>query len=186
MTNIIKTGVFFLSIIVSITLLNLFVSLPEALASKSNDVVKDQIIHAAVKANLLAEDDIKGTDITVSVENRIVHLKGVVETNLQAERAATVAMSVRDVEDVNTDNLKLTTGKNPLLDTLITAKVYGKIKHLMLYNQISKDNDIKVETKNGVVHLEGHSIGEIDRRLIVDSVSKINTVKSVKENIYVR
>jgi len=186
MTNIIRNGVFCLSIITSIVLLNLFASLPEALASKDNNVVKDQIIHAAVKARLLMEDDIKGTDITVSVQNRIVHLKGVVETNLQAERAATIAMTVIDVEDVNTDDLKLTTGKNPLLDTLITAKVYGKIKHLMLHNKIANETDIKVETKNGVVHLQGHSVGEIDKKVIVDLVSKINTVKNVKENIYVR
>lgn len=100
MTNIIRNGVFCPSIITSIVLLNLFASLPEALASKDNNVVKDQIIHAAVKAKLLMEDDIKGTDITVSVKNRIVRLKGVVETNLQAERAATIAMTVMDVEDV--------------------------------------------------------------------------------------
>jgi osmotically-inducible protein OsmY len=170
MTNIIKNSVFCLSIVVSVAIFNLFVSLAEVSASESSNVVKDQIIHAAVKANLLMEDDIKGTDITVSVKNRIVHLKGVIETNLQAERAATIAMSVRDVEDVNTDDLKLTTGKSPLLDTLITAKVYGKIKHLILHNKISSETDIKAETKNGVVHLGGHAVGEIDKRVIIDLV----------------
>ena len=69
--------------------------------------------------------------ISVSTKDRIVTLKGTVDTALQAHKAIEIASSVNGVIDVVDTQLKLKGSQSLIADSLITAKVKGKIRYLL-------------------------------------------------------
>ncbi|HEU4620955.1 MAG TPA: BON domain-containing protein [Burkholderiaceae bacterium] len=66
--------------------------------------IDDGLITTKVKAALLADDTVKGTDINVETLKGEVMLSGFVESKTQLDRALKIA---KDVEGVNKVNNKL-------------------------------------------------------------------------------
>lgn len=143
---------------------------------------EDTAITAQVKAKFALESDIKSFDIHVTTTKHIVNLSGNVETQLQASRAVELAQSVKGVTDVNS-NLTITNSNSFLNDAFMTAKVKGKIMQLGDDGKISSNNDLHVETTNGVVHIRGKVGNGKDIGIIEQFVGKMNGVKSVKTDI---
>jgi osmotically-inducible protein OsmY len=147
----------------------------------------DHTITLSVKELLKAEKDIPAKDIKVTTADRVVSLSGTVDTKLQAHKAVELASSVDNVVDVVDANLKVRDSSSSLIvDSLITAKVKGKIRHLKLYNKISGNYDLHVETVGHVVHIFGEVGRAIDIDTIKEAVRKVDNVESVKTNIKVR
>src|SRR5205809_183069 len=67
-------------------------------------------------------------------------------------------------------------------DTAITTKIKGKITQLSNNKQIG-DDDLHVETTNGVVHIFGKVSKSNDVDIIKTEVSKVNGVKDINTNI---
>ena len=141
----------------------------------------DSAITSEVKAKLIQEQDIP-RDIEVKTKGGIVTLKGKVDTYLQAHRAIEVASGVDNVIDVIDTDLKVKHSNSLITDSIITAKVKGKIRHLV-YNKLKSEHDLHVETTNQVVHI----FGTVDRNVDIDSIiavaREVKDVKSVKTNI---
>jgi hyperosmotically inducible protein len=152
-----------------------------ALASKSND----HAITEEIKSRFLQEPDIPAGNIEVLTQNGVVSLKGTVDTNLQAQKAVEIASSVDKVIDVVDTQLRVKDSKSFLGDSLITAKIKGKIRHLYTYGKIGEQYDLHVETTNGVVHIMGAVSRKIDIDTVVNAASSVKGVKSVKHNIRV-
>ncbi len=147
----------------------------------------DSAITLGVKRLLEAEKDIPADDIKVTTIDKVVSLSGTVDTKLQAHRAVELASSFEDVVDVVDANLKVRDSSSSLLtDSLITAKVKGKIRHLKLYSKIAGDYCLHVETTNQVVHIFGEVGRAIDINTIKEAVEKVKGVRSVKTNIRVK
>lgn len=168
------------------TLIILIFSLIPQFSANAGDLVEDGLIMTSVKAALVSQHDVPAGKINVEVDSRIVKLSGVVDTSLQAETAVKIAMSSENVLDVDSSDLKLSTGEHPLRDVLLTAKAKGKIASLMVQANLASHDSIQVETKNSVVHLKGSVVGVKDRELIIDSIKAIRGVKEVKSNIDIR
>ncbi len=147
----------------------------------SASTINDSIITTEVKANLLQEQDIP-KDIEVKTNGGIVSLKGNVDTNLQANRAIEIASGVDNVIDVIDTDLKVKHSNSIITDSVITAKVKGKIRHLV-YIKLKSEHDLHVETTNQVVHI----FGTVDKNVNVDSIvavaRDVKGVKSVRTNI---
>jgi len=144
--------------------------------------VDDLAITTEVKAKLIQEKDIP-KDIEVTTKGGVVNLKGKVDTHLQAQKAIEVASSVDKVVDVIDTELKVKESNSILTDSIITAKVKGKIRHLYIYNKLAPDYDLHVETTNQIVHIFGSVNRAADVDTIVAAANEVKGVKSVRTSI---
>jgi len=66
----------------------------------------DTTITTKVKTVLLADPDVKGLEVNVDTKNGIVTLTGLVDTQAQADKAASVAAQTQGVKSVNNNLTK--------------------------------------------------------------------------------
>lgn len=74
-------------------------------AQSAADATEDGWLTTKVKAQLLADDDIKGLDISVKTEGNVVHLSGVVPSSSMKARAIAAAESTEGVTGVDASRL---------------------------------------------------------------------------------
>ena len=146
---------------------------------------EDSDITTGITALLISENDIPSNSISVSTKDRIVTLKGTVDTALQAHKAIEIASSVNGVIDVVDTQLKLKGSQSLIADSLITAKVKGKIRYLYTSEKIVDGYDLHVETTDLVVHIFVKVAREADLDTVVAAAKEVKGVKSVKTNIKV-
>lgn len=142
----------------------------------------DLAITTEVKSKFNQEDDIP-KDIEVTTKGGVVSLQGKVDTHLQASKAIEIASSVDKVLDVIDTDLKVKESNSLLTDSIITAKVKGKISHLYISRKLAPDYDLHVETTNKVVHIFGSVNRAVDVDTIVAAAREVKGVKSVKTSI---
>lgn len=149
-------------------------------------VVEDKAITMEVKAKLLLEKDVPGDKIDVTTKDNEVFLKGVVRSNLQADRAIELAASLKNVLDVDYNDLLVEGSATPAEDSLITAKIKGRITQLFNDSKIAAGYSLLYETSNREVHIHGTVTNSADISTIENTVKKIKNVKKVKTSIQVR
>ncbi|EGK29899.1 putative phospholipid-binding domain protein [Shigella flexneri VA-6] len=151
--------------------------------NKVGNFMDDSAITAKVKAALVDHDNIKGTDISVKTDQKVVTLSGFVESQAQAEEAVKVAKGVEGVTSVS-DKLHVRDAKEGSVkdyagDTATTSEIKAKL----LADDIVPSRKVKVETTDGVVQLSGtvDSQAQSDR---AESIAKaVDGVKSVKNDL---
>ena len=74
-----------------------------AAKSETGQYVSDSAITAKVKSALLAEKNLKSTDISVETQNSVVQLSGFVVSSAQIDQAVDVTKHVKGVKDVKND-----------------------------------------------------------------------------------
>lgn len=144
--------------------------------------IDDLAIKSEVEAKLFQEPDIP-KDIKVTTKDRVVSLKGKVDTHLQAHKAIELASSIDKVVDVVDVELKVKESKSIIDDAVITAKVKGKIRHLYIYDKLAPGYDLHVETTDRIVHIFGSVTRAIDIDTVVAASKEVKGVKSVRTNI---
>lgn len=77
----------------------------------SSQPVSDTWITTKIKADFLADDDIKGLDINVSTTNGVVSLAGLLDTQALVDKAVAVAKGTRGVTGVDSATLKVKPAK---------------------------------------------------------------------------
>jgi hyperosmotically inducible periplasmic protein len=146
--------------------------------------ITDTAITAAVKAKLGMERNLDASDITVSTTNGTVTLTGTVSDSAARSAAESAARSSAGVTNVNNrlsvpspsvaaaaqdagDSVKATgdAAAQAVSDTWITTKV----KSVLLADSDAKGLDVSVDTKEGVVTLEG----ELTSQAAVDHVKAL-------------
>lgn len=68
---------------------------------KAGDVMSDSAVTGKVKAMLLADSDVKGTDITVETDKGEVMLSGFVQSQAQIDKAVKLAGTVEGAQKVS-------------------------------------------------------------------------------------
>jgi hyperosmotically inducible periplasmic protein len=154
--------------------------------------ITDASITTGVKAKLAMERDLESSDITVTTENGAVTLTGTVRDAATKNAAETAARSFAGVTSVSnrlsvqsttvasaakaTGEAAMATGdsaQQAMSDTWITTKV----KSVLLADSEAKGLDVKVDTKDGVVTLEG----ALDSQAAIDHVTALaRDVEGVK------
>lgn len=79
----------------------------QATESESEQPAGDTWITTKVKAQLLADSDVSGLDISVETVNGVVKLSGDVETQAEADRAVAVAESTEGVTNVDATGINV-------------------------------------------------------------------------------
>jgi len=159
--------------------------------------ITDASITTGVKAKLAMERNLDSSDITVTTANGTVTLTGSVSDAAAKSAAETATRSFAGVTDVNnrlsvqstnvataartTGQAAMATGDSAaqaMSDTWITTKV----KSVLLADSDAKGMDISVETKDGVVTLEGElaNQGAIDH--VTSLAREVEGVKRVNTN----
>ena len=164
----------------------LFTTLTLSASYSLANAVDDTAITAEVKTKLILEKDIPANNIEVTTVDNVVNLKGIVDTQLQAHKAIEIASSIDKVIDVNDSNLRVKDSKTVISDSLITAKVKGKIRHLYTHKNIADGYDLHVETTNHIVHIFGEVARPSDIDVITAAAKEVKNVKEVKTNIRVK
>jgi hyperosmotically inducible periplasmic protein len=77
----------------------------------SSQPVSDTWITTKIKADFLADDDIKGLDINVSTTNGVVSLAGLLDTQALVDKAVAVAKGTLGVTSVDSTALKVKPAK---------------------------------------------------------------------------
>jgi len=75
-------------------------------ASEGEHAAGDAWVTTKVKAQLLADSDIKGLDINVSTKDGVVTLAGLVPSKTVRDKAIAIAQGVKGVKSVNSEALK--------------------------------------------------------------------------------
>ena len=76
-------------------------------AEDGEHMAGDAWITTKVKAQLLADSDVKGLDINVSTKDGVVTLAGVVPSTAMRDKAVSITKDVEGVKEVNTRALKV-------------------------------------------------------------------------------
>lgn len=154
--------------------------------------ITDTAITAGVKSKLALDRDLDSSDITVSTANGTVTLTGSVKDTAARSGAETAARSFAGVTNVNnrlsvsspsvaaaatnTGEAAKATGDaaaQAMSDTWITTKV----KSVLLADSEAKGLEVNVDTKDGVVSLEG----ELPTQAAIDHVEALaGDVEGVK------
>jgi hyperosmotically inducible periplasmic protein len=158
----------------------------------------DPGITTAVKTKLAADDTVKAYQINVDTSNRVVTLKGEVDTEAAKARAVEVARAtdgVRDVVDAMTVKTATTptTGESAMDrardttsavgDALSDAGITTKVKTKLLADSDVGGLKIDVDTSNGIVTLTGNVSSATEKRKAIDIAKGTDGVKSVKDKL---
>lgn len=154
--------------------------------TQAKESTSDTWITTKVKADLLTEKGIPGSDIKVETNKGVVSLSSTVAlSDSQKATAVAITKRIKGVTAVSADGLlaggatkadAISTGKEKTSDTWITTKV----KSDLVTEKGIPGTDIKVETNNGVVTLSSASaVTAAQKNTAVAITKKIKGVKSV-------
>jgi hyperosmotically inducible protein len=163
----------------------------------------DAGVSTAVKTKLAADDTVKANDINVDTKDKVVTLKGEVNTEIAKARAIEIAKNTEGVRDV-VDALVVAPGPaatsgvgeaardagasareagrdagNAMGDAGITAAVKTK----MLADSDVAGLKIDVDTTDGVVVLKGDVTSAAEKRKALQIARDTDGVKSVKDEL---
>ena len=156
----------------------------------------DAGITTAVKSKFAADDTVKAYRIDVDTKDKIVTLKGEVDTAAAKDRAVELARATEGVRDV-VDVLVLAPAPAPTsgvgeqvkdaardAERLVgDAGITAAVKTKMLADTTVGGLSINVDTKDGVVVLEGNVASAVEKRRAVEIARETTGVKSVKDQL---
>jgi hyperosmotically inducible protein len=158
----------------------------------------DPGVTTAVKAKLAADDTVKAYRIDVDTKEKVVTLKGEVDTPGAKTRAVELAKGTAGVRDV-VDQLTVKDGMTPPggLDDAAQAKageaaeatgdagITAKVKTKFLADTAISGLKIDVDTKDNVVTLSGTVPTAAEKRRAVEVARGTDGVKSVVDQLKV-
>lgn len=176
----------------------------DARSGSATEALSDTAITTQVKAKLATDSDIRSSDISVTTANGVVTLEGSVgdaAAKSSAERIAKTVTGVTSVHNrLNTTSGRMTgsttstdrmagTDRAPGTDRTTTVDdaqdamsdtwITTKVKALLLADSDAKGFDVKVETRDGVVTLQGDLDNQAAISHVRDIAAGVEGVKSV-------
>jgi len=160
-----------------------------ATARSYGDIVDDASITTAIKSKLIWSKNTEGHDTAVSTNAGKVTLKGTADTAVAKELVGRMALNTRGVTSVS-NQLVVTPAKpgvadktkdasNEADDEISDAWITTKVKSTLLYSSNVRGTDVVVNTKDGVVTLNGRVDSGAERALAIEIADNVRGVKSV-------
>jgi hyperosmotically inducible protein len=116
--------------------------------------IDDSTITTKVKSALLADPDVKGLDIKVETNKGEVQLSGFVDSQIQIDRAISVARGVEGVKNVQ-NKMALKTTQTTVGEKIDDGIITTKVKGALVAEYGVDSGDIAVVTRDGEVQLSG-------------------------------
>lgn len=152
---------------------------PDEQKQSESSAMDDTGITASIKTRLLADRALESLDISVTTNDGVATLEGVVPDAGARETAERVASKADGVVGVTN---RLTTEANQSVtestkEVMSDSWITTKVKSELLVDSLSKGFDVGVETHDGMVLLDG----ELSKQTDIDHVKAVaGRVKGVK------
>lgn len=163
---------------------------PAAVTERSyGELVDDASITTAIKSKLLWSKNTEGQDTQVTTKAGKVTLKGTADSADAKARVGQMARNTRGVNSVSNE-LVVTPAKPDMADKakssvaeveseISDAWITTKVKSTLLYSSNVRGTDVVVNTKDGVVTLNGRVDSGAERALAIELANNVRGVKSV-------
>jgi hyperosmotically inducible protein len=146
----------------------------------------DAWLRDKVKYTLLFHRSVSTSKTEVDVKDGIVTLRGEAASQTQKELTTEYAKDVEGVKDVKNE-MKVSkpskTTKTSVGKDIDDASITAQVKMSLLYHRSTSALNTKVETKKGVVTLDGKAKNAAEKDLAAKFANDINGVKSVKNRM---
>jgi hyperosmotically inducible protein len=154
-------------------------------AASIGTTVDDSVITTKIKSALLANENIKSLDITVTTSKGNVMLSGFVNNKDQIDISMATAKAIQGVITVDNqftvkDGIHTVGAK--IDDDIITTKV----KSTLLGDEAIKSFQISVITRNGEVQLSGFVDNDSQMQHSIQVTQSVEGVKSVLNHMTIR
>jgi hyperosmotically inducible protein len=152
----------------------------------AGEVIDDSTLTAKVKTALIEDPVTKARQIDVETYRGVVQLGGFVDSQQAKSRATEVARGVTGVKEVRND-LKVSDADQPTLgervdDGMITTQVKAKL----IADSRTDAYKINVDTKGGVVQLNGFVDNDEAKRAAGEIARTVNGVRNVDNKLEIR
>ena len=161
--------------------------------------VKDAWLDGRIETAITLNRHLNPFSIDTEVKNGVAYLDGSVESDIDRDLAAEIAMSIDGVTEVK-NNLRVETQKpstldkvagatksttSNLLSSVDDATITAGVKTRLMANGNIKGLDINVDTEGDVVTLSGKVRSEEERQLAEKLALNVDSVASVRNELTV-
>ena len=152
---------------------------PQAVQAPSQIVNKNDELERKILANLLTDPELKKNRIDVSVDGKVVTLKGKIDS--EAER--TKAVRLAQVDGISVVHDQLEVGSQGLEETVTDTAITTELKAHFLSDETLRHASISVSTNNGVVTLRGTVPSRAARVKAIDLATHLRGVTRVEDRL---
>jgi hyperosmotically inducible protein len=149
------------------------------------DVVDDATLTAKVKAALIANPDTQARQIDVESRSGTVQLNGFVDSTADRTAAERVAMNVSGVKRVE-NNLSVQGAPRSAGTVVDDGVLTARVKAALIGISVANAMDINVETRSGVVQLNGFVSTAEAKETAESAAVSVEGVRSVENNLTVK
>ncbi|WAJ70542.1 BON domain-containing protein [Catenovulum adriaticum] len=149
---------------------------------------KDAWIDGKAESTLLLNTNLNSFDINTDVKDGRVTLTGRVDSEIDKALAEELVENLEGVEDIDNEitvqsESDVKDEPNEMLSSLKDSKVASVVKTRLLMESEVSGTDIDVDSKNGVVILQGEVDTKAEQDLAIAIAKNTNDVKEVIDNI---
>jgi osmotically-inducible protein OsmY len=154
--------------------------------------VTEATLTAKVKSNLLWNEHVSGTDITVTTENGVVTLEGSVGSEAERDLAVQLTRNTDGVESVRNRLTVLGTEKAEasMVDKAATAVgntfLTGKVKAALMSSKGMEGADVNVSSEQGTVTLTGTVTSKQQENHVLEVVNNVQSVEKVISKLQIQ
>lgn len=150
----------------------------------------DAGITTKVKTKFMADSTVKSHEIKVETKDKVVTLSGAVDNQAAKDQAVALARGTEGVTDV-VDNIMVkgpetASGSTTLGQKVDDAAVTAAVKSKLLADSLVGGLKIDVDTRDGVVSLNGSVKSQAEKDQAVRLARETNGVKDVQDNLVVQ
>jgi len=153
----------------------------------AGEVIDDSVVTSKVKAALTDDETTKARDIKVETYRGVVQLTGYTDTNAEKSRATEVARGIDGVKEVRNDiEVQTRTAERSAGGVVDDSIITAKVKAALIDNPTTKARQINVDTRNGVVQLQGF-VDNNDEKMQAGQVAQsVSGVQSVENKLEIK
>ena len=161
-----------------------------AVAMMIGCAASDAGITMKVKAKLAADSAVKSSQINVDTRDKVVTLTGSVDNQAAKDQAVALARGTEGVADV-VDNLTVTVPQSAEAERSVgqvvdDAAITAAVKTKLMADSIVGALKIDVDTKDGVVSLNGPVKNQTEKDTAIRIARGTSGVKDVRDNLVVQ
>jgi osmotically-inducible protein OsmY len=160
----------------------------------ASDATSDLWLITKVKTTLLFHKNVSGTGTEVLADKGTITLRGEAANVAQKDLTTEYAMDIEGVEKVNNEMTlskaeaktdDKTTKVDDVVDAIDDASITAMVKTTLFAHRSTSALKTKVQTKDGVVTLEGKAKNDAEKALAGKITSDVHGVKNVNNNMTV-
>ena len=145
----------------------------------------DKLLVSKVKTALISDKTADANEINVEVYKGVVQLNGFVDGEKEKAQAETVAKGVEGVKGVE-NNLAIKQASQTTGGAIDDSTITAKVKTALIESADTKANDIKVETRGGVVQLSGFVSSQAQKDAATKAAKSVTGVKAVENGLGIK